>query len=123
MTVHDSESVNLLLCSDSSMAGSPIGYGTVSPAAVSFTAYVPEDSPHQVVDGFASVVSRDVCVHFPPHALDAVVLRAVRGQEVQHEPAGMQTQELLDASTGVNAVGVEDQMDACRPPMLLLELL
>src|SRR5467141_3357356 len=123
MTVHDSESVDLLSSSDSSKAGSPLGCGTVSPASVGLTAYVPEDAPHQVVDCFASVVSGDVCMHLPPHALDAVVLRAVRGQEVQHEPAGMLTQELLHASTGVNAVVVEDQVDTRRPPMPSLELL
>src|SRR6266436_3507798 len=123
MTVHDSESVNSLSSSDASVAGSPLGCGTVSPAAVCLTAYVPEDAPHQVVDCFASVVSRDVCMHLPPHAFDPVMLGAVRGQEVQHEPAGLLTQELLYASAGVNAVVVEDEMDARRPPMPPLELL
>src|SRR6266436_1170898 len=121
MTVHDSESVKVLSSSDSSMAGSPLGCGTVSPT-VGLTAYVPENAPHQVVDGFASVVSRDVCMHLPPHPLDPVVLGAVRGQEVQHKPAGLLTQELLYASTGVNTVVVEDQVDARRPPMLSVEL-
>src|SRR5437867_6445677 len=48
-------------------------------------AQMPGNPAHQLVDGLATVIARDVGVHLPPEPLDVVVLRTVGRQEVQLE--------------------------------------
>jgi len=83
-----------------------------------FTTQVPDAAPHQVLDGFTAVVPGDIRLNFPPHALDGVVVRAVRGQEVEMEQVPVLPQVLLHPPTGVDAVVVEDQVDASGPRMV-----
>ncbi len=101
---------------------SPID-GTVSPAAAGFATQVPEDATHQVLDRCAPMVSGDVRVNFPPQPLDLIVVGAIRRQEVQLEPAGVLSQELLHAPAGVDPVVVQDQVDARRARMVKSEFL
>ena len=64
------------------------------------------------------MVAGDIGVQVEPNALDAIVIRAVRRQKVEHDLAV----ELLDAAagdlTGVNDVVVEDDMDSTSAAML-----
>ncbi len=55
-----------------------------------------EDVAHQFLHRRAAMVPRDVRVQIEPYALDAVVVRAVRREEVQDDA----TAEFLDAATG-----------------------
>src|SRR6266699_1208729 len=123
MTDRDSEQMVIVSGSDLSIAWcSPID-GTVSPAAAAFTTPVPEQATQQGLDRWAPMLSGDVSVNFPPQPLDLIVVGAIRRQEVQLQPAGVLSQELLHAPAGVDPVVVQDQMDARRAWMAKSELL
>jgi hypothetical protein len=73
---------------------------------------------HKRVHRPAATVTSDIGVQVEPNALDAIVIRAVRRQKMEHDLAV----ELLDATagnlTGVNDVVVEDDVDAMSAAML-----
>ena len=73
------------------------------------------DIPHEFLDGLTAVVAGHVVVEVLPQPLDAIVIRAVRRQEVElHLPLpGGQGQ--LDLAAVMDLVIVEDDMD---PPRL-----
>ena len=73
---------------------------------------------HELLDGPALVVPRDVRVQVLPGAFDAIVIGAVRRQEVELQPPpflGRQCQANLEAV--MDAVVVEDHMDPPGGPI------
>src|SRR5437867_9136376 len=122
MTVHDSEQVIVFSGSDSNIADSSPVRGAHSFKALGPATQMPDDTSHQVLDGFATVVPRHVRMDLAPHPLDGVMVRTVRGQEVQLEQVPVLPQGLLHPPAGVDAVVVEDQVDPPGPGMILPEL-
>ena len=69
----------------------------------------------------AAVVAGDVGMEVLPLPLDAVVVGAVGRQEVESDAAARLREVLLDGSGRVNAVVVEDDMDAAGFGVLVLQ--
>ena len=77
---------------------------------------------HQLLDRLAPVVASHVRVQVEPDTLDPVVVRAVRWEEVKHDPVVELRQEALGLLAGVNDVIVQDEVDPLRVPVLADEL-
>ena len=69
----------------------------------------------QLVDGAAAVIPGDVGVQIEPQALDPVLVRAVRRQEVKPQFVAVAPEPGLGQAALVDDVVVEDQMDATGP--------
>jgi len=116
MTVRDSEQVRMVSGCESGMRSSSLVIGSSFTEPGRVAAQMPGDLVHERVDGLAAVIAGDVGVDLTPEALDVVVLRAVRRQEVQLEPRAVLGQVRPHPPAGVDAVVVEHQMDIelCR---------
>src|SRR5947208_2122039 len=69
----------------------------------------------QLVDGATAMIPGDVGVQVEPQALDLVLTRAVRRQEVEPQAGAVATEPGLGQAALVDDVVVEDQMDAAGP--------
>src|ERR1700693_1593574 len=75
---------------------------------------------HELLHSRAPVVSRHVVVQILPDSFNAIVVRAIRWQEVQPYPAGRRRlQGQLDLVAVVYAVVVENEMNPTGTPVCL----
>src|SRR5262249_2743070 len=87
---------------------------------------ITEEGAHvleQQLHGGTAVVARDVRVQVEPDSLDAVGVRAVWRQGVQHRPVGELGKEAAGDRARVNDVVVEDEMEAASRRVRSDELL
>lgn len=77
------------------------------------------DIGHEFGHPTAAVVARDVGMKVEPGALDLVVVRAVRREELQHDASAKLREVALGALATVDDVVVEDDVDATGMAMLV----
>src|SRR6516165_7867978 len=82
--------------------------GTSPSVPVEVAARIVEQAHH----GLAAMIAGDVRVPILPDALDAVRVRAVGRQEMEHDAATESGEDLAGASRLVDAIVVDDQVDA-----------
>src|SRR5580658_888947 len=87
--------------------------GALPSVAIDVAAHVVEEPGHVLT----AVVSRDVGVQILPDALDAVGVGAVGRQEVKDDPATEGSQSFAGRVCLVDAVVVDDEVDAARAPV------
>jgi len=67
---------------------------------------------HQVFDGRAAVGARHLGVQVEPGPLDLVVVGVVGRKEVEHDPIAQRFEQALRLLVRVDAVDVDDSVDA-----------
>jgi hypothetical protein len=66
---------------------------------------------HELIQGFRAMVTGDVSVQIAPEPLNGVMLRAVRGQEVQLNFPLLSSESCLSYLAGMNDVVVDNQVE------------
>src|ERR1700758_393539 len=94
-------------------SGNGSGEGALPAVVVDVEASLVEELHHRL----AAMVARDVGVQVLPDALDAIVVGAVRRQEVEHDSLAESGQDLDGALGGMDAIVVHDEMDAASTPV------
>ncbi len=83
---------------------------------------IPIHFVHQLIDGLAAMVARDVCMHVLPQPLDVVLLRAERRKKVQHESLTIALECLARLTTVVDAVVVQNEVNSPAPSVSARQL-
>jgi hypothetical protein len=77
------------------------------------------DLSHQGLDIAAAMIPGNVRVKVFPQSFDPIVVRTIRRQQVQHDPAFESLHGCLRDPAGVNAKIIHDDMDRFRPRIRL----